>query len=281
MGLRIWLMSLGLALALHALGFSMQWPAKTASFSAVGVGEEGIEIGLGQTGSYQDQLQQQTVAEPEPAVEPPLPEAVPRPVEKPVRVKPEPTQQPVTVKVEATQPTTEVQYSARPQQEVSPPPNPAQQSPTNAAIAKDTTTNKPQPSPDALTLAKQAQTGRNQRQATGYGNDRSAGGKVGDARSYYAQLMAWLNRYKRYPSQAKKAKQQGVVHILFTLNRNGDVVKRSIKKSSGSTLLDQAALDMFDSASPLPPIPDHMQRQQLSMVLPVDFSLITNNAFKE
>ena len=117
--------------------------------------------------------------------------------------------------------------------------------------------------------------------ASGSQKDASTGGKKGNSRSYFALLMARLNEFKRYPVSAKKDKLQGVVSVLFSINKQGVITSHSIKKSSGHSLLDQAALDIFNKASPLPPIPEFMQRDSLTLVLPIDFSLITNNAYKD
>jgi len=65
------------------------------------------------------------------------------------------------------------------------------------------------------------------------------------------------------------------------LQRDGSVTASSVKKSCGHAQLDQAALDMLNAAAPLPPLPASMDRQQLTLVIPIEFSLITNNRYKE
>ncbi len=93
------------------------------------------------------------------------------------------------------------------------------------------------------------------------------------AARYYSLLMAHLNRKKRYPAEAKKARQQGVVTVRFTVERSGAVSASSIKRSSGSSLLDHATLDLMQRVSPLPPIPSAMERERLTISLPIDYSL--------
>lgn len=93
--------------------------------------------------------------------------------------------------------------------------------------------------------------------------------------SYFSQLNGWLNRHKRYPAAAKKAKQQGVVIVNFTIDRRGALLSSRIERSSGQALLDDAALALLQRAAPMPRIPDSMGLQTLTVSLPIDYSLIT------
>lgn len=96
-----------------------------------------------------------------------------------------------------------------------------------------------------------------------------------DAENYYRTLMSWLNKHKQYPVQAKKAKQQGVVVVRFTFGRDGTVVSADIKTSSGYAALDEEALGILRRASPLPEMPKTMKQQQLTIALPIEFTLVT------
>lgn len=93
---------------------------------------------------------------------------------------------------------------------------------------------------------------------------------------YFARLSAHLNRRKSYPVSAKKARQQGVVTVRFTVDRDGNVSSASIKQSSGHEILDQATLELLQRVAPLPRFPDSMQRDRLTLSLPIDYSLRTS-----
>lgn len=119
--------------------------------------------------------------------------------------------------------------------------------------------------------------------STGRSDQRQSGGVKGTAKNYINQMNRWLAQHQGYPMSAKKEKQEGTVRVAFTIDRLGTVLRRSIETSSGYPLLDDAALKVLDDASPLPPVPDDFApgRAQLSLVKPIDFTLITNTSFKD
>lgn len=92
---------------------------------------------------------------------------------------------------------------------------------------------------------------------------------------YFAQLSAHLNKRKRYPAEAKKARQQGVVTVRFTVHSDGSVSGGAIRKSSGHALLDSATLELLQRVAPLPRFPKSMTRDSVSLSLPIDYSLQT------
>jgi periplasmic protein TonB len=93
---------------------------------------------------------------------------------------------------------------------------------------------------------------------------------------YFALVSAHLNRRKTYPAEARQARQQGVVTVRFTVDRNGNVSGTSIKRSSGHTILDQATLALLQRVAPLPRMPASMQRDSVTLSLPIDYALRTS-----
>ena len=71
-------------------------------------------------------------------------------------------------------------------------------------------------------------------------------------------VVARLQQAKRYPSGAEARREQGVVTLSFSVDRNGRVLSRSIARSSGHSALDQEVLAMVQRAQPLPPFPPAM-----------------------
>lgn len=90
---------------------------------------------------------------------------------------------------------------------------------------------------------------------------------------YQARLRAWLERHKRYPRQARRRREQGVVVLRFVADRAGAVLDLEVETSSGHPLLDDAALDMVRRAQPLPEMPPGMPESRAEHLLPVRFAL--------
>lgn len=91
--------------------------------------------------------------------------------------------------------------------------------------------------------------------------------------AYIVRLRAWLSRHKQYPKAARQNKTEGTVRLYLIVDRSGHVIAQHIEKSSGSTLLDQAAEQMLAHSEPLPSMPAAMQRNRLELVVPIVFTL--------
>jgi protein TonB len=91
--------------------------------------------------------------------------------------------------------------------------------------------------------------------------------------SYYATLLAWLERNKEYPRRAQLRRMEGVAHLRFTIDEQGRVVRHTIERSSGHDTLDDAVKRMIAKASPLPPIPSSLGKSSLDIEVPVQFFL--------
>ena len=96
---------------------------------------------------------------------------------------------------------------------------------------------------------------------------------MGPGDDYLAALQRWLARYKKYPDDAIKKKEEGKVVVGFTLNRDGTVLDSWIEHSTGVPELDQATLAMLQRASPMPPIPPRYKGAQLKLAMPIDYSI--------
>jgi len=91
--------------------------------------------------------------------------------------------------------------------------------------------------------------------------------------SWPAQLVGWLGRYKRYPHLAQEQHQEGVVSLRFTMDRSGHVLAAQIDKGSGFPLLDEEVSALIQRAQPLPAPPPEVPGAQITLTLPVEFSL--------
>jgi periplasmic protein TonB len=93
--------------------------------------------------------------------------------------------------------------------------------------------------------------------------------------AYVRALMAALLEHRTYPAAARKARARGVVHVRFSINRQGQVLSSSIASSPGFAVLEQAALEVLRHADPLPRIPDGIANDRLTVTVPIEYTLIT------
>lgn len=101
----------------------------------------------------------------------------------------------------------------------------------------------------------------------------SKGGAPHVDRSWETLLMRKLQQFKRYPSSAQARGEQGVALLAFSVDRDGRVLNRKIVRSSGHPDLDNEVLAMVERAQPLPAFPRGMSETQLSLTVPIRFSL--------
>jgi protein TonB len=93
---------------------------------------------------------------------------------------------------------------------------------------------------------------------------------------YFSLVSAHLNRHKSYPPEAKRAREEGVVTVRFTIDRDGNVSGAAIRRSSGHDLLDAATLDLLRRVAPLPKMPPTMLRDSVTISLPIEYALKTS-----
>lgn len=82
-------------------------------------------------------------------------------------------------------------------------------------------------------------------------------------------MLARLEKVRRYPGAARRARQQGIAYIRFRIDRDGHVLS-SLVRSSGFPALDQAALGTLRRADPLPKIPED-RPDEIELTVPVEF----------
>lgn len=289
-----WFLAFVMAVSIHLAGayaYIALAPERSVPSGASHAGEGGLEIGLGSMGSYTELTETHAdTPAPEPVpdlgqtdtAQEDIPEeaSAPEPV-----VAPPPTVEPHLAKIEPIPVPEPEHIQAEKRAAVEEPPVEAPPPASEATASESTAERPPQPAPEQKSAhtpgtteaprTEQRSALQTATRATGRGYSRRFGGKAGDPSSYFSALIAWLNQYKDYPAAVKKRKQQGVVVVAFTIDRSGAVLASSVQHSSGYPLLDRAALDMLDRASPLPAMPESMPQQRLNLAVPVEYSLVT------
>lgn len=205
--------------------------------------------------------------EPEPEQEPedvaeaePEPEQEPEP-EKETEAEPEP--EPLTALAEAERP------ASRPEQvaALAPPPEP-----------------QPDPEPQPERAPPPPQEARPELRATGSGGGPTQGGRgtaavaTGSSGQQADMIAVWgaqiqqrLQRALVYPRQAEMRRITGVATVALTVGSDGRVQARQLVGSSGSPILDEAALSTVDRTSGIPPAPQALGSGSFTFQLPVRF----------
>ncbi len=89
--------------------------------------------------------------------------------------------------------------------------------------------------------------------------------------TWQGQVLAQLERFKRYPAEAQSKRQEGTPLLFFSMDRKGHILSARLRKSSGYEQLDQETLALVRRAEPLPPPPDSVPGEPLMLTVPVDF----------
>ena len=92
-------------------------------------------------------------------------------------------------------------------------------------------------------------------------------------RAYTATLSAHFKKKRLYPEMARRLKLTGIVWILVEIRRDGTLLNAQIETSSGSDLLDQAALNSARSSAPVPPFPQGITATSRKVRIPYQYSL--------
>ena len=85
-------------------------------------------------------------------------------------------------------------------------------------------------------------------------------------------LIAWLNANRTYPDLARRRGEQGTVLIRLTVDRGGRVLDAALARGSGSTVLDEAAVQQYRGKQ-VPAFPASMTQDKTTLVLPILYRL--------
>lgn len=70
--------------------------------------------------------------------------------------------------------------------------------------------------------------------------------------SVVSEIRAKVEKFKKYPEAARRLHLGGKAVVRFGIDQNGALAFLEVMQSSGSTLLDEAALDTVRRAAPYP-----------------------------
>lgn len=91
--------------------------------------------------------------------------------------------------------------------------------------------------------------------------------------AYRARIRQAVDAHKIYPRLARRMGEEGRVVLAFVIEADGRLVGVRVVESSGSELLDEAALGAVREAAPFPAFPAGVERKRWEFTLPLSFSL--------
>lgn len=90
--------------------------------------------------------------------------------------------------------------------------------------------------------------------------------------AYYTHMIEdIITRNVVYPAQARETQDEGIVKIDIYLLPDGNLREASVRESSGSRVLDDAALIAVRDMAPYPSFPSQINQTELRLTVPVVF----------
>jgi TonB family protein len=90
----------------------------------------------------------------------------------------------------------------------------------------------------------------------------------------YKELLAYIKEFIKknlsYPSMARQRNIQGIVGVSFEIEMDGEIVSISVAHSSGSSILDNAAVSLIKKIHPLENI---VIKRKLALKVNIDYKL--------
>jgi TonB family protein len=105
------------------------------------------------------------------------------------------------------------------------------------------------------------------------GSDPNARPPKSETEKYLVLLKSRVNEFQKYPRQSKVFKEEGLVKIRMTINRDGQLTKLELVQSSGHSRLNDAAMKAVSDAAPFSKFPDEVTFQTWKIIVPIRFVL--------
>ncbi len=90
---------------------------------------------------------------------------------------------------------------------------------------------------------------------------------------FILEIRNRIAKYKFYPRLARRRGLEGKPVVHFRVTRRGTVQDLHVALSSGSGILDEAALESVKKGAPFPVIPHALNRDSMTIQLPIAFTL--------
>lgn len=134
--------------------------------------------------------------------------------------------------------------------------------PAAKPTAKPLSKPKPAPEPESMdtpkAVSKPAQTAH---------SPQNASAPLDEQENYYAKLYGQISRYKAYPARARRFGVEGNVCVAFEIDDSGRIVITELEHSSGSRLLDYAALGIFETIGVFEAPPKSLKQRRFEIII--------------
>lgn len=250
------------SVSLHTLGLGSVYVMAGAAETDAPVEEVSNRISLGLKASQAGETARIT--------EPPVKKVVRKPAPEPDKTPP-PAPGPKPEPVKSLPAPEQAERESREPEEK----KDARQNPSPAEAPEDTVMKPPAPEATSQVQGHQGTTGSKaepvDKQDTGEANEEGA--KALEA-AYDLVVMRRLKSEKRYPTLAKRRRQEGPVRVSFTIDRSGELVADvPVSASAEHSLLEKSVREQVRRAAPFPAPPAEVGWRERAYTVTITFSL--------
>ncbi len=93
-----------------------------------------------------------------------------------------------------------------------------------------------------------------------------------EIREWQKKIVLLISGAKTYPAKARSEKIEGEVQVRFTLDRFGAILSAQVAQSSGSDVLDGAAVQTVEQLEKMPTPPNYLNGEQFTLIIPLRYS---------
>ncbi|MEM5470295.1 TonB family protein [Hoeflea sp. AS60] len=93
-----------------------------------------------------------------------------------------------------------------------------------------------------------------------------------EVRQWQRDIVLRISKVRKYPALARKDRTEGEVRVRFTLDQYGTILSSEVETSSGSPVLDEAALAVFNEIGKLPTPPSYLKGDSFTLLAPIRYS---------
>ena len=97
--------------------------------------------------------------------------------------------------------------------------------------------------------------------------------QLAEISQWQQDIVLTIAKAKSYPDSARNNSTEGEVVVTFTVDRYGAIVARDVSETSGSDVLDRAAIAIFDGLEKLPTPPNHLVGDEFTLSIPINYTI--------